>query len=87
MARPHQFLRSSVLAFRILAWVVLTVQAVTGLILVIAGGEPVFLGSLDIPARVLGMLNFVAAGLYFFFLWLIGSLIRLLLEIRERLPG
>jgi hypothetical protein len=32
-------------------------------------------------------LNFVAAGMYFFSLWLMSSLLRLLLDIRDRLPG
>lgn len=85
--RPYQFLRRSALAFRILAWVVLVFQVVTGLFVVIAGGEPVFIGGFDIPARAFGIMNFVAAGLYFFIFWLIGSLIRLLLDIRGRLPG
>ena len=84
MAQPYQFLRVSVVVFTVLAWVVAGLQVITGLILVIGGGEPVFIGGLAIPARVVGILNFVAAALYFFFLWLLRALILLLLEIREQ---
>ena len=85
--KPYHFLRVSVTVFKVLAWVAFVFQAVTGLILVIVGGEPVFLGGIELPARVVGILNFVAAGIYVFSLWLIASLVRLLLDIRERLPG
>ena len=62
-------------------------QVITGLILVIGGGDPVLIGGIELPARLVGLLNFVAAAMYFFTLWLMSSLIRLLLDIRERLPG
>ena len=42
------------------------------------------IGNLALPVRVVGLLNFVAAGLYFFSFWLMKSLIQLLLDIRER---
>jgi hypothetical protein len=87
MAQPDNFLRVSVVVFKVLAWVVAGFQVITGLILLIGGGEPVFVGGLEIPTRVVGLLDFVAAALYFFFLWLTGSLIRLLLDIRDRLPA
>ena len=85
--KPRKFLRVSVTVFQVLAWLTLVFQAVTGLILVIGGGEPVFIGGLELPARALGILNFIAAAVYFFSFWLMGSLVRLLLDIRERLPG
>ena len=87
MAQPYKFLRVSVTVFKVLAWVTVAVQVVTGLILIVTGGEPVLIGGIEIPARLVGVLNFVAAGLYFFSLWLMSSLLRLLLDIRDRLPG
>ena len=85
--RPYKFLRVSVTVFKVLAWLTMVVQAVTGLILVITGGEPIFIGGLELPTRVVGILNFVAAGVYFFSFWLMASLMRVVLDIRERLPG
>jgi hypothetical protein len=82
----YQFLRTSVTIFKVLAWLTLAVQAGTGLILVIGGGDPVLIGGLEVPARFVGVLNFVAAGIYFFSLWLMSNLLRLLLDIRDRLP-
>ena len=87
MAQPYKFLRVSTTVFKVLAWVTLAVQVVTGLILVVGGGEPVFIGGIELPARMVGVLNFVAAGMYFFSLWLMSAVIQLLLELRERLPG
>lgn len=83
MAQPYKFLRVSVVIFKGLAWVAVVLQSVTGLILVIGGGEPVPIGGLDIPARLVGVLNFVAAAFYFFSFWLMAGVVRLLLDIRE----
>ena len=83
----YKFLRVSAVAFKVLAWIALAVQVITGLILVVTGGVPVVLGGIEVPARVVGVLNFVAAGMYFFSLWLMSTLIHLLLDIREHLPG
>ena len=85
MTEPYKFLRVSATVFKVLAWVTLVFQVITGLILVIVGGDPVVIGGIELPARVVGVLNFVAAGLYFFSLWLMSSIIRLLLDIRARL--
>lgn len=82
--QSYKFLRVSVKVFKILAWVAVVFQVITGLVLVIGGGEPVPLGGLEIPARVVGVLNFVAAGMYFFSMWLMSSLIQLVLDIRDR---
>ena len=83
MAQPYKFLRVSIVIFRVLAWVALILQVITGLVLVITGGAPVTIGGLEVPARVVGVLNFVAAAMYFFSLWLMGSLLQLLLDIRS----
>ena len=87
MAQPYKFLRVSVTVFKVLAWVTLAVQVATGLILIVTGGDPVLISGLEVPARVVGALNFVAAGVYFFSLWLMSALVRLLLDVRDRLPG
>lgn len=87
MNQSYKFLRVSVVAFKVLAWVSLVLQVVTGIILLVVGGEPVSIGGINVPARVVGVLNFVVAGMYFFFLWLMANLIRLWLDIRERLGG
>ena len=87
MAQPYKFLRASVTVFKVLAWVTLAVQVVTGLILIVTGGDPVLISGLEVPARLVGVLNFVAAGVYFFSLWLMSALVRLLLDVRDRLPG
>ena len=84
MAQSYRFLRVSTTVFKVLAWVAVAFQVVTGMILIIQGGEPVAIGNLELPVRVVGLLNFVAAGLYFFSFWLLKSVIRLLLDIRER---
>ena len=83
MSQPYAFLRASVKIFRVLAWVALGIPVVTGVILVIVGGEPVLWGGIDLPARVVGLLNIVAGGLYFFSMWLVSDLLQLLLDIRE----
>ena len=82
--QSYKFLRVSVKVFKILAWVAVVFQVITGLVLVIGGGDPVPLGGLEIPARVVGVLNFAAAGMYFFSMWLMSSLIQLVLDIRDR---
>lgn len=85
MAEPYRFLRLSIRVFRVLAWLALAIQVLTGAILLIGGGEPELVGGVEVPARVLGLLSFVAAGMYFFSLWLMGSLIQLWLDIRAHL--
>ena len=79
----YKFLRLSVKVFKVLAWVALALQVVTGLILIIGGGEPVLVAGVDIPARVVGLLNFVAGGVYYFSLRLTSELLQLLLDIRD----
>ena len=87
MAQPYKFLQVSTVVFKVLAWVALVVQVITGLILLVRGGEPVLIGGAELPVRLVGLLNFVTAGLYFFSFWLMSSIVRLLLDIRGQLPG
>lgn len=87
MGKSSGFLRVSVKIFKVLAWLALAVQVVTGLILLIGGGEPVVIGGIDVPARAVGALNFVAAAMYWFSLQLMAHLIQLLLDIKERVCG
>ena len=90
MLALDKFLRLSAVVFKVLAWLALGLQVIAGLILLIFGGEPVVVGGIggvELPARVVGILNFVAAAVYFFFFWLASCVIRLLLEIRAKLPG
>lgn len=81
----EKFLGRSVGIFKVLAWISLVLQVVVGLILIVGGGLAVPIGGVDVPARVVGILNCVAGVIYFFMLMLIAQVIRLLLEIRERL--
>ncbi len=83
--QQYRLLQASVKVFKVLAWVSLVVQTVTGLILIVRGGEPVTIGDFDVPVRLVGLLNFVAAGVYFYSLWLVSHVLRLLLDIRQRL--
>jgi hypothetical protein len=87
MTQSYKFLQTSVVVFKVLAWLALAVQVITGLILVVTGGEPVFVAGVDVPARVVGLLNFVAAALYFFSFSLMSHLLRLWLDIRAHQTG
>jgi hypothetical protein len=79
--------RVGVKVFQVLAWVSLVVQGLLGLVLLVTGGEPVPVGGVDIPARVVGVLNLVAAGIYFFMMHLVASVLQVLLEIRGQRPA
>lgn len=85
--QSYKFLRTSIKVFKALAWVSLALQVVTGVILLVVGGEPVFVGGISVPARMVGLLNFIVAIVYFFSLWLMANLVQLWLDIRDRLPG
>jgi len=80
----EKFLGVSVVVFKILAWVSLVLQVVVGMILIVGGGEPVLIGGVDVPARVVGLLNCVAGAIYFFMLSLAAHVIRLLVDLRHR---
>ena len=85
MKQNYGFLRVGVKVFQVLAWISLLLQVVVGLILLVTGGEAVPIAGVNIPARVVGVLNCVAGVIYFFMLFLIANVIRLLLEIRGQL--
>ena len=80
----EKFLGVSVVVFKVLAWVSLVLQVVVGLILIVGGGEPVPIGGVDVPARLVGILNCVAGAIYFFMLLLAAHVIRLLVDLRNR---
>ena len=80
----YKLVQTGVVVFKVLAWVSLVIQGALGLFLLIAGGDPVLVGGIDVPARVVGFLNTVAAGIYFFLLLLVSSVLRLLLDLRGR---
>lgn len=84
MKEDHKFLGVGAVVFTVLAWLSLVIQVVVGLILLIGGGPAVSIGGVDVPARVVGALNCVAGVLYFFLLFLIANIIRLLLDIRRQ---
>ena len=81
MKDDYRFLRVGVRVFKVLAWLSLVIQALLGIVLLVSGGAPVPVGGVDVPARVVGVLNCVAAGIYFFMLNLVASVIRLLLDL------
>ena len=77
----------SVKVFQVLAWVSLVIQVGAGLFVLAVGGDPVLIGGLDVPARLVGALNCVSGAIYFFMLMLISHVIRVLLEIQQRLES
>jgi hypothetical protein len=84
MKQGGKFLGVSVTVFKVLAWVSLVLQVAIGVILLIGGGPAVPIGGVNVPARVVGVLNCVAGGMYFFLLLLVANVIRLLLDLREQ---
>ena len=84
MKNPLGMLELGVKIFTVLAWVSLVVQVGVGLVVVAVGGDPVPIGGFDVPARLIGLLNCVGGAVYFFIFTLIAHVVRLLLEIRER---
>ena len=87
MKRPEGFLEWSIVIFKVLAWASLVIQVAVGVIVLALGGEPVPIGGIDVPARVVGLLNCVAGVVYFFLLLLVAKLIRVLLEIHRKVTG
>lgn len=77
----------SVTVFKVLAWVSLVLQGALGIFLLVTGGEPVPVGGADIPARAVGVLNMVAAGIYFFMLMLVSAVLQLVFNIHGRVAG
>ena len=87
MAQEKTFLNMSVKVFQVLAWVSLAIQVGAGLFVLVVGGDPVLIGGLDVPARLVGALNCVSGAIYFFMLMLVSHVIRVLLEIQQRVEG
>jgi hypothetical protein len=87
MTQSYRLLRASVKVFKVLAWVTLVLQAISGLTLLIVGGEPMLVMGLDMPARLGGVFFVLTGAANFYFLWLVSGLLQLLLDIRDRLPG
>ena len=81
MERSERFLRRGAAVFAVLAWLSLVLQACVGVYVLVTGGPPVPMGDLDVPARVVGILNLVAAGIYFFLFMFLRHLTRLLLAL------
>ena len=86
MKNSEKFLGISVKAFQVLAWVSLVIQVVVGLIVLVVGGQPVLIGGVDVPARLVGILNCIAGIIYFFMLYLVSHVLRVLLDIRQQSP-
>ena len=85
MSQSDGLVRRGATVFMVLAWLSLVVQVGVGLFILAVGGEPVLIGGLDVPARLVGALNCVSGAIYFFMLLLVSRVLRLLLEIREQL--
>ena len=87
MKRPEGFLEWGIVIFKVLAWLSLVIQVAVGVIVLVVGGEPVPIGTIDVPARLVGLLNCVAGAVYFFMLLLVAKLIRVLLDIHRKVVG
>lgn len=85
MKEEYRTVRVGVIVFRVLAWLSLLIQGAAGIALLVTGGARVPVGDADVPARVVGVVFCLAAGLYFFLLLLIANVLKLLLEVRGRL--
>ena len=84
MMKSRKFLKTSATVFAVLAWVSLALQLAVGLTVLVMGGPPVPIGGAEVPARVIGVLNFVAAAIYWFLFMFISKLTRVLLEVHAQ---
>lgn len=87
MMQSRTFLKTSATVFAVLAWVSLVLQLVVGLIVLVMGGPPVFVGGAEIPARLVGVLNFVAAAIYWFLFMFISHATRALLDVHGKVTS
>lgn len=87
MKSEYGMVQIGVKVFKVLAWLSLVIQGILGIVLLVTGGEPVPVGGVDVPARVVGVLNIIAAGIYFFMLCLMANVLQLLLDLRGRAGG
>ncbi len=85
MNKGYGIVKGGVMVFKVLAWLSLVVQVAVGCILLFGGGPAVPIGGLEVPARVVGILNCVAGAIYFFLMLLTANVLTLLLDIRDRL--
>ena len=84
MKSSAQFVGLGRKVFRVLAWVSLILQVAAGIFVLVVGGEPVVIGGVDVPARLVGVLNCVGGVIYFFVLLLVSHVLQVLLEIHQR---
>jgi len=84
MKEGPQILQWGVKVFKVLAWVILAIQTILGLILLVIGGTPIPVGGVDVPARLVGVLNCFGAVIYFFMMYLVASVLRVLLDLHGR---
>ena len=88
MTKSYRIVRIAHWLFLVFAYVFgIVVQGIlAGLVPLVTGGEPIpLVAGVTIPARVLGAINiFISAPVTFLIFHAFASLIRLALEIRER---
>ena len=87
MSNTAGFLKTSVTVFTVLAWLSLGLQLLVGLAVLVLGGPPVAIGGAEIPARLVGVLNFVAAAIYWFLFMFISRATRALLDVHAKVTG
>ena len=85
MNKSATFLQFGARVFTVLAWISLSIQGLAGLFVLVLGGDPVLLGGVEVPARLVGVLNVVGGAIYFFILLLVAHVLRVLLMISQRL--
>ena len=81
MIQDYKLIGIGVVVFKVLAWVALVLQLGVGVYLLIAGGEPVLVNNIEVPARVFGILSFVQGVIVFFMFTLLSVVLRLLLDL------
>ena len=87
IAKEQKFLRISARVFQALAWVTVVLSVGSGLYLLIAGGDDIPLYGGYLPARVVGVLNFISAAVYWFSFTFLSKLIHIIVDIHARVRG
>jgi hypothetical protein len=87
MKKPYGLVEVSVKVFKVLAWITLVLQVAVGLLVLVRGGDPVLIGDVEVPARLIGFLNCLGGAVYFFLLSVVAAVLRLLLDVREQMGG
>ena len=82
--KEYKFLKIARIIFKILAWVVLGLSVITGLIVLITGAPAVTPpGAEAVPqARAAGLIFILMGGFYFLLLFTISEIIGLLLDMK-----